>query len=97
MGKALKECGFERDDYVITTKLHFGDGNGFPNNHGLSRKHIIEGMNRSLKRLELDHVDVVYCHRSDFWCTPMEEVVRGFNTLIEQGKAHYWGKSFHLC
>ncbi|CCG80992.1 Putative voltage-gated potassium channel subunit beta [Taphrina deformans PYCC 5710] len=95
MGKALKECGFERDDYVITTKLHFGDsGNqNFPNNHGQSRKHIIEGMNRSLARLQLDSVDVVFIHRSDFWATPAEEVVRAFNTLIDQGKCHYWGTS----
>lgn len=94
MGKALKECNFERDDYVITTKLHFGDsGDNFPNNHGLSRKHIIEGMKRSLKRLDLEHVDVVYCHRADFWCTPMEETVRAMNWLIENGKAHYWGTS----
>ncbi|KAH6662152.1 putative voltage-gated potassium channel subunit beta [Halenospora varia] len=93
MGKALKKCGFERDDYVITTKLMFGDGNGYPNNHGLSRKHIIEGMKRSLKRLELDSVDVVYAHRADFWSTPMEETVRAFNTLIERGHAHYWGTS----
>lgn len=68
-------------------------GNGFPNNHGLSRKHIIEGMKRSLKRLELDCVDVVYAHRADFWCTPMEETVRAFNTLIDHGHAHYWGTS----
>jgi aryl-alcohol dehydrogenase-like predicted oxidoreductase len=68
-------------------------GNGFPNNHGLSRKHIIEGMKRSLKRLELSHVDVVYAHRADFWSTPMEETVRAFNTLIEHGHAHYWGTS----
>lgn len=68
-------------------------GNGFPNNHGLSRKHIIEGMKRSLKRLELRHVDVVYAHRADFWSTPMEETVRAFNTLIEHGHAHYWGTS----
>ncbi|KAE8444627.1 hypothetical protein EG329_014375 [Mollisiaceae sp. DMI_Dod_QoI] len=93
MGKALKKCNFERDDYVITTKLMFGDGNAFPNNHGLSRKHIIEGMKRSLKRLELDCVDVVYAHRADFWCTPMEETVRAFNTLIDNGQAHYWGTS----
>ncbi|RDW85827.1 putative voltage-gated potassium channel subunit beta [Coleophoma crateriformis] len=93
MGKALKKCGFERDDYIITTKLHFGDGNGFPNNHGLSRKHIIEGMKRSLTRLELSSVDVVYAHRADFWCTPMEETVRAFNTLIQHGHAHYWGTS----
>lgn len=93
MGKALKKCNLERDDYVITTKLMFGDGNGYPNNHGLSRKHIIEGMKRSLKRLELDSVDVVYAHRADFWSTPMEETVRAFNTLIEHGHAHYWGTS----
>jgi len=93
MGKALKKCNFERDDYVIATKLHFGDGNGFPNNHGLSRKHIIEGMKRSLTRLELPHVDIVYAHRADFWCTPMEETVRAFNTLIDHGHAHYWGTS----
>jgi len=93
MGKALKQCNFERDDYVLTTKLHFGDGNGFPNNHGLSRKHIIEGMKRSLKRLDLASVDVVYAHRADFWCTPMEETVRAFNTIIEHGHAHYWGTS----
>jgi len=68
-------------------------GNGFPNNHGLSRKHIIEGMKRSLKRLELNSVDVVYAHRADFWSTPMEETVRAFNTLIEHGHAHYWGTS----
>jgi len=110
MGKALKKCGFERDDYVLTTKLHFGDGissrdpfyghllirrtgNGFPNNQGLSRKHIIEGMRRSLARLDLHAVDVVYAHRSDFWCTPMEETVRAFNTIIDHGHAHYWGTS----
>lgn len=68
-------------------------GHEFPNNHGLSRKHVIEGMRRSLKRLELDAVDVVYAHRSDFWATPMEETVRAFNTLIDQGLAHYWGTS----
>src|SRR3954469_24894717 len=50
-------------------------------------------MKRSLTRLQLDSVDIVYAHRSDFWCTPMEETVRAFNTLIDQGRAHYWGTS----
>lgn len=50
-------------------------------------------MKRSLTRLELDSVDVVYAHRSDFWSTPMEETVRAFNTIIEKGQAHYWGTS----
>jgi len=93
MGKALKKCGFERDDFVLTTKLFFGDGNGFPNNQGLSRKHIIEGMKRSLTRLDFPSVDVVYAHRADFYSTPMEETVRAFNTIIEHGWAHYWGTS----
>lgn len=59
----------------------------------MSRKHIIEGMKRSLKRLDLETVDVVYAHRSDFWCTPMEETCRAFNAIIDQGQAHYWGTS----
>lgn len=50
-------------------------------------------MKRSLARLELSSVDVVYAHRADFWCTPMEETVRAFNTLIQHGHAHYWGTS----
>ncbi|KAJ5664878.1 Potassium channel voltage-dependent beta subunit KCNAB-like protein [Penicillium maclennaniae] len=62
------------------------------NNNGLSRKHIIEGMNLSLKRLDLPYVDVVYAHRPDRE-TPMEEIVRGFNHLIDHGKAFYWGTS----
>ncbi|ORY83819.1 putative voltage-gated potassium channel subunit beta [Protomyces lactucae-debilis] len=93
MGRALKEANFHRTDYVLSTKLHFGTTNQFPNNHGLSRKHIIEGMTGSLERLGLDYVDVVFCHRADFWCTPMEETVRAMNYLIEQGKTFYWGTS----
>ena len=50
-------------------------------------------MKRSLARLDLHSVDVVYAHRADFWCTPMEETVRAFNTLIDHGHAHYWGTS----
>jgi len=62
------------------------------NNNGLSRKHIIEGMNLSLQRLDLPYVDVVYAHRPDR-DTPMEEIVRGFNYLLDHGKAFYWGTS----
>lgn len=62
------------------------------NNNGLSRKHIIEGMDLSLKRLDLPYVDIVYAHRPDRE-TPMEEIVRGFNYLINNGKAFYWGTS----
>ena len=62
------------------------------NNHGLSRKHIIEGLEASLARLQLRYVDIVYAHRPDR-LTPMEETVRAFNYVIDQGMAHYWGTS----
>lgn len=93
-GKALKELGVAREDLVISTKLFFGykgDKNG-PNGRGLSRKHVVEGMNASLKRLQMDYVDIVMAHRPDV-TTPMEEIVRAFNHLIETGKAFYWGHS----
>ncbi|KAE9038573.1 hypothetical protein PR003_g447 [Phytophthora rubi] len=87
---------WSREDLVLTTKLFFGtkraQGNGGPNDTGLSRKHIIEGMKGSLKRFDLDYVDVVFCHRQDPY-TPMEEIVRGMNYVIEQGWAFYWGTS----
>ncbi|KAF0446656.1 voltage-dependent potassium channel, beta subunit [Gigaspora margarita] len=90
MGNAIKKLGWKRSDFVISTKLFWG-GKG-PNDRGLSRKHIIEGLNASLKRLELDYVDIVYAHRPDP-DTPMTEIVRAFNHVINQGKAFYWGTS----
>lgn len=95
MGQAIKKYGWNRNDLVITTKLNWGGANGevLVNNHGLSRKHIIEGLRASLKRLDLEYVDVVYAHRPDR-LTPMEETVRAFNHVIEQkGWALYWGTS----
>lgn len=62
------------------------------NNHGLSRKHIIEGLKASLKRLDMEYVDIVYAHRPDR-LTPMEETVRAFNYVIDNGLAFYWGTS----
>lgn len=67
-------------------------GNNVANNKGLSRKHVLEGMNASLERLQLDYVDLIYAHRPDRH-TPMEETVRAFNHLISSGKALYWGTS----
>jgi voltage-dependent potassium channel beta subunit len=75
---------------VISTKVFWG-GKG-PNDRGLSRKHIIEGVNASLARLQLDYVDLIFCHRPDP-DTPIEETVRAMNWLIDQGKALYWGTS----
>ena len=95
MGQAIKKFGWNRNDIVVSTKLNWGGANGevLINNHGLSRKHIIEGLRASLKRLDLEYVDIVYAHRPDR-LTPMEETVRAFNHVIEQkGWAFYWGTS----
>ncbi|XP_014556082.1 hypothetical protein COCVIDRAFT_100803 [Bipolaris victoriae FI3] len=95
MGQAIKKFGWNRNDLVISTKLNWGGANGevLVNNHGLSRKHIIEGLRASLKRMDLEYVDIVYAHRPDR-LTPMEETVRAFNHVIEQkGWALYWGTS----
>ncbi|KAF9926900.1 hypothetical protein FBU30_003621 [Linnemannia zychae] len=90
MGVAIRKFGWARSDLVISTKLFWG-GKG-RNERGLSRKHIIEGTDASLKRLQLDYVDLLYAHRPDP-DTPMEEIVRAFNHVINQGKAFYWGTS----
>ncbi|KAJ3030117.1 UNVERIFIED_CONTAM: hypothetical protein HDU68_010039 [Siphonaria sp. JEL0065] len=90
MGKAIKKLGWKRSSFVISTKI-FGGGSGV-NEKGLSRKHLIEGTKACLARLQLDYVDLIYAHRPDP-DTPMEEIVRGFNYLIEKGFAFYWGTS----
>jgi len=90
MGNVLKKVGWKRSDLVISTKVFWG-GDG-PNDNGLSRKHIVEGINASLKRLQLEYVDLLFCHRPDFY-TPIEETVRAMNHIIDQGKALYWGTS----
>ncbi|KAK3327989.1 NADP-dependent oxidoreductase domain-containing protein [Cercophora scortea] len=95
MGQVIKKLGWKRNDIVISTKLNWGGANGevLVNNHGLSRKHIIEGLRASLNRLDLEYVDIIYAHRPDR-LTPMEEVVRAFNHVIEiKGWAMYWGTS----
>ncbi|MCJ1305310.1 hypothetical protein MMC08_008124 [Hypocenomyce scalaris] len=94
MGEAIKKLGWKRNDLVISTKINWGGafGENPVNNGGLSRKHLVEGLNASLKRLQLDYVDLVYAHRPDR-NTPIEETVRAFNHLIDTGKAFYWGTS----
>jgi voltage-dependent potassium channel beta subunit len=88
MGEALKD--FRREDLVVSTKIFWG-GEG-PNDTGLSRKHILEGTKNSLRRLKMDYVDLIFCHRPDPH-TPMEEVVRAMDYLVRQGFAFYWGTS----
>ena len=90
MGQAIKKLGLDQRDYVVSTKLFWG-GDG-PNRSGLSRKHIIEGMQHSLKRMQLDYVDLVFCHRPDV-DVPIEETVRAMSHLIDRGWALYWGTS----
>ncbi|GAB4375381.1 MAG: aldo/keto reductase [Acidobacteriota bacterium] len=90
MGRVLRRAGWPRSQLVVSTKIFWG-GEG-PNDRGLSRKHIVEGLDASLRRLGLDYVDLVYCHRPDPR-TPMEETVRAMDHVIAQGKALYWGTS----
>jgi voltage-dependent potassium channel beta subunit len=90
MGQAFKDLGWARKDYLVSTKIFWG-GDG-PNDKGLSYKHIIEGVNAALTRLQLEYVDLVFAHRPDPE-TPIEETVFAFNQVIREGKAFYWGTS----
>jgi len=89
LGKSLAK--YERDDLVVATKVYFPMKDG-PNHSGLSRKHILEQCNASLKRLGMDYVDILYCHRYDE-NTPLEETLRAIDDLITSGKVLYVGVS----
>lgn len=89
VGRALR--GKERHKLVISTKAFFPMSSDV-NDRGLSRKHVIESVNRSLKRLHMDYVDIFFCHRFDP-DTPVEETIRAISDLISQGKILYWGTS----
>ena len=95
MGEALKALKWPRLGYVVTTKFYWGlDGDGqAPNGlNTLNRKYLMQAIDGSLRRMQLDHIDVVYCHRSDA-NTPIEETVHAMSDMITQGKALYWGTS----
>ena len=93
MGNALKELGWPHDEYVLTTKVFFGTGRKEPNTRGLSRKHVVEGLKSSLKRLQQPYVDIVFAHRPDA-ATPMLEIVEAFTQVIRNlNLAYYWGTS----
>lgn len=94
MGRALHRLGWDRTSYCISSKVFFGlhGKDNKPTQHGLSRKHIMEGCHGALKRMQTDYLDLLYCHRPDKE-TPMEEVVWTMNILLQQGKILYWGTS----
>lgn len=90
MGNVIKKLGWRREDIVVSSKVFWG-GKG-PNDQGLSRKHIYEACKNSMKRLQLDYLDLFFCHRPDP-STPIEETVRAMDDLVHQGKILYWGTS----
>ena len=94
MGRVLKNKNWERSSYVLSSKVFFGwrGKNNKPNQTGLSRKHITEACHEALHRLEVDYLDLYFCHRPDKNVS-IEEVVLTMNTLMQQGKVLYWGTS----
>ncbi len=93
MGEALRDLRLPRDGYCVSSKICFGsDPAPRPTQRGLSRKHVIEGCHGALRRLQVDYLDLLFCHRPDP-DTPIEETVRAMDLLVRQGKVLYWGTS----
>ncbi len=92
MGAAFKRLGLRRGSWLISTKLFWGINEGPNEKNTLNRKYLMESMDGSLRRLGMDHVDFVYCHRPDSE-TPIEETVWAMNDIVASGKALYWGTS----
>ncbi len=94
MGEILSKKNWDRSSYIVSSKIFWGTegAKAKPNQKGLSRKHIIEGCHGAMKRLQVDYIDLLFCHRPDK-NTPIEETVWAMNILIQQGKILYWGTS----
>ncbi|TRX62172.1 aldo/keto reductase [Fulvivirga sp. M361] len=96
MGEVLKKMGWQRDSYIVSSKVFFGADGGsgslMPTQKGLNRKHVVEACDQALKRLQMDYLDLYFCHRPDK-NTPIEETVWTMHNLIQQGKILYWGTS----
>lgn len=90
MGEILSEAKWDRSTYIVSSKVFWGGEK--PNQKGLSRKHVIEACHAALRRLQVDYLDLYFCHRPDVH-TPVEETVRAMTDLIQQGKVLYWGTS----
>lgn len=94
MGRVLKKKSWDRTSYTVSSKAFWGwrGKENKPNQTGLSRKHLVEACNEALQRLQLDYLDMYFCHRPDKG-TPIEETVWTMHNLIQQGKILYWGTS----
>lgn len=94
MGRVLKKKSWDRTSYTVSSKAYFGwrGPDNKPNQTGLSRKHLVEACHEALQRLQVDYLDIFFCHRPDK-NVPIEEVVWTMNILIQQGKILYWGTS----
>ena len=92
MGEALKRLGWRRGSYLVSTKLFWGLHDNPNETNTLNRKYLLESVDGSLKRMDLDYVDLLFCHRADP-STPIEETVWAMHNIIERGKALYWGTS----
>ena len=94
MGRVIKKKKWDRTSFLVSSKVYFGwrGKENKPNQTGLSRKHVIEACDEALKRLQVDYLDLYFCHRPDK-NTPIEETVLAMNHLIQQGKVLYWGTS----
>jgi voltage-dependent potassium channel beta subunit len=90
MGEALRQLGWPRGSYIVSTKVYWGGK--LPTQKGLSRKHIRDACDNGLRRLQVDYLDLYFCHRPDHE-TPLEETVRAMGELVQQGKVLYWGTS----
>ncbi|MEO8883312.1 MAG: aldo/keto reductase [Devosia sp.] len=90
MGEALKQLKWDRSTYAVSSKVFWGGSK--PTQKGLSAKHVTDGAHQALKRLQVDYLDLYFCHRPDI-DTPIEETVRAMHNLIVQGKVIYWGTS----
>ena len=92
MGAILKKSGWRRSSFMVSSKVFFGGPGDRPNEEGLSRKHVVEACHEALGRLQVDYLDLYYCHRPDP-SVPVEETARAMHDLIIQGKVLYWGTS----
>ena len=90
MGKIFKKLKWDRDTYIVSSKVFWGGD--LPTQRGLSKKHIHDACNAALKRLQVDYLDLFFCHRPDPE-TPILETVYSMNDLLQQGKIMYWGTS----